>query len=155
ACGADTSLPSGATHLRSHTAGLGLSNELNETVGGRERPEPAGGRCPKRGSALPRAVGTGDSGRRLRSGASHARRGRRRSRRFARGFGPRGSGSMMNDSSSERLVLAARALRAGDPIAALNYLTGFAGAHAIALRGIALAQLNEFHEARKLLKQAR
>ncbi|HYJ09377.1 MAG TPA: helix-turn-helix domain-containing protein, partial [Polyangiaceae bacterium] len=49
---------------------------------------------------------------------------------------------------------AARALAAGDPLAALNCVALRHDAPALALRGIALAQLGEFPQARKLLLRA-
>lgn len=49
---------------------------------------------------------------------------------------------------------AALALAHGDPLAALNGVSGDAGAHARALRGIALAQLQEFDAAERELRAA-
>ncbi|MEI2416989.1 helix-turn-helix domain-containing protein [Orrella sp. JC864] len=52
------------------------------------------------------------------------------------------------------LAAAARALAAGDPLAALNHVALRGDAAALALRGIAMAQLGELARARALLRQA-
>ncbi|WP_149540369.1 helix-turn-helix domain-containing protein [Siccirubricoccus phaeus] len=52
------------------------------------------------------------------------------------------------------IVAAARALAAGDPLAALNRVALRQDAPALALRGIALAQLGEYPRARALLREA-
>jgi hypothetical protein len=49
---------------------------------------------------------------------------------------------------------AARALASGDPLAALNAVAGDESGHGRALRGIALAQLDELDEARRELRAA-
>ncbi|MEP1214487.1 MAG: helix-turn-helix domain-containing protein [Marinobacter sp.] len=49
---------------------------------------------------------------------------------------------------------AARALESGDPLCALNYVALRDDAHALALRGIAMAQLGEFDRARVLVNDA-
>jgi len=49
---------------------------------------------------------------------------------------------------------AAKALERGDPLAALNALSGNEGAHGRALRGIALAQMQEFDSAQRELGAA-
>jgi hypothetical protein len=49
---------------------------------------------------------------------------------------------------------AARALAAGDPLGALNRIALRKDAAALALRGIALAQLGELGKAKQLLRQA-
>lgn len=51
-------------------------------------------------------------------------------------------------------AVAARALAAGDPLGALNRVALRDDAHALALRGIAMAQLSEFERARTLLRRA-
>lgn len=53
-----------------------------------------------------------------------------------------------------RHVAAARALAAGDPLAALNAVAGDTSGHGRALRGIALAQLDELDEAQRELRAA-
>ncbi|MFT5286867.1 MAG: cellobiose-specific phosphotransferase system component IIA [Planctomycetota bacterium] len=53
-----------------------------------------------------------------------------------------------------RHKLAAHALSQGDALAALNALTGDNQAHSRALRGIALAQIEEFDEAQSELRAA-
>ncbi len=50
--------------------------------------------------------------------------------------------------------LAARALAAGDPLAALKRIALRDDAHALALRGVAMAQLGEWRRARELLRRA-
>ena len=52
------------------------------------------------------------------------------------------------------ITIAARALALGDPLAALNRVALREDAPALALRGIAMAQLGEFERARQLLRQA-
>ncbi|MFC3105290.1 helix-turn-helix domain-containing protein [Salinisphaera aquimarina] len=52
------------------------------------------------------------------------------------------------------LTVAARALAAGDPLAALNRVALRDDAPALALRGIAMAQLDDFARARALLRRA-
>jgi hypothetical protein len=52
------------------------------------------------------------------------------------------------------ITAAARALSSGDPLAALNRIALRDDAHALALRGIAMAQLGDFPRARSLLKSA-
>jgi len=49
---------------------------------------------------------------------------------------------------------AARALASGDPLAALNAVAGDESGHGRALRGIALAQLDELDDARRELRAA-
>src|SRR3954470_7385070 len=49
---------------------------------------------------------------------------------------------------------AARALTVGDPLAALKYVALRVDPPALALRGIAMAQLGEFAQARALLRRA-
>src|SRR6478609_3145393 len=53
------------------------------------------------------------------------------------------------------ITAAARALAAGDPVGALNRVALRDDAPALALRGIAMAQLGDFVRARDLLKRAR
>jgi hypothetical protein len=52
------------------------------------------------------------------------------------------------------IAVAARALAAGDPIGALKRVALRSDPPALALRGIAMAQLGEFHRARTLLRNA-
>src|SRR5438309_358300 len=52
------------------------------------------------------------------------------------------------------IVAAARALAAGDPFAALNRVALRDDAAALALRGIAMAQLGDLERARALLRRA-
>ena len=52
------------------------------------------------------------------------------------------------------IAVAARALAAGDPIGALKRVALRSDPPALALRGIAMAQLGEFHRARTLLRSA-
>jgi hypothetical protein len=52
------------------------------------------------------------------------------------------------------VAAAARALAAGDPLGALKRVALRADPPALALRGIAMAQLGEYERARKLLRQA-
>jgi hypothetical protein len=52
------------------------------------------------------------------------------------------------------IAVAARALAAGDPISALKRVALRSDPPALALRGIAMAQLGEFHRARTLLRSA-
>lgn len=52
------------------------------------------------------------------------------------------------------IIAAARALAAGDPLGALNHITLRKDAAALALRGIAMAQLGEFARAKELLRAA-
>lgn len=52
------------------------------------------------------------------------------------------------------VAAAARALMAGDPLAALNHIALRDDPPALALRGIALAQLDDFEKARRLLARA-
>ncbi|AOB32681.1 DNA-binding protein [Bordetella sp. H567] len=54
----------------------------------------------------------------------------------------------------ERITAAARALAAGDPLGALNRVALREDAPALALRGIAMAQLGDFPRARALLRRA-
>ena len=53
------------------------------------------------------------------------------------------------------ITAAARALAAGDPLGALNRVALRDDAQALALRGIAMAQLADFERARVLLQRAR
>jgi hypothetical protein len=52
------------------------------------------------------------------------------------------------------ITAAARALAAGDPLGALNFVALRGDPAALALRGIALAQLGELHRAKALLRRA-
>jgi len=52
------------------------------------------------------------------------------------------------------ITAAARALAAGDPLGALNRIALREDASALALRGIAMAQLGDFARARELLRAA-
>ena len=52
------------------------------------------------------------------------------------------------------ITAAAQALAAGDPLAALNFVALRADAPALALRGIAMAQLGDFARAKALLRKA-
>src|ERR687889_2372985 len=52
------------------------------------------------------------------------------------------------------ITAAARALAAGDPLGALNRVALREDASALALRGIAMAQLGEFDRAKLLLRRA-
>src|SRR5436190_21635442 len=52
------------------------------------------------------------------------------------------------------ITAAARALSAGDPLGALKHVALREDAAALALRGIAMAQLGDFARARALLKRA-
>lgn len=54
-----------------------------------------------------------------------------------------------------QVTVAARALAAGDPLGALKLVALREDARALALRGIAMAQLGDFTRARELLKKAR
>ena len=53
-----------------------------------------------------------------------------------------------------RITAAGRALAAGDPLGALKRVALRDDAHALALRGIAMAQLGEFIRAKELLRKA-
>jgi hypothetical protein len=53
-----------------------------------------------------------------------------------------------------RITAAARALAAGDPLGALNRIALLGDPSALALRGIAMAQLGDFGRAKSLLKRA-
>lgn len=52
------------------------------------------------------------------------------------------------------IAVAARALAAGDPLGALQHIALRGDAHALALRGIAMAQLGELAHAKRLLREA-
>ena len=52
------------------------------------------------------------------------------------------------------ITTAARALAAGDPVAALNRVALRSDAPALALRGIAMAQLGDLEKARALMRRA-
>lgn len=54
----------------------------------------------------------------------------------------------------EHIAAAARALACGDPLGALNYVALRGDTPALALRGIAMAQLGEFATSRRLLRRA-
>jgi hypothetical protein len=53
------------------------------------------------------------------------------------------------------ITAAARALAAGDPLGALNHVALREDASALALRGVAMAQLGELVRAKALLRRAR
>jgi DNA-binding transcriptional ArsR family regulator len=68
--------------------------------------------------------------------------------------GPEGGYGRDDDAMDSLIASAARALSAGDPLGALDRVALREDAPALALRGIAMAQLGEYELARKLLQRA-
>src|SRR4051812_25901400 len=68
--------------------------------------------------------------------------------------GPSGSDKCGGISMDSLITAAARALAAGDPLGALNRIALREDAPALALRGIAMAQLGDFARAKLLLRRA-
>ena len=80
--------------------------------------------------------------------------GRRQWDRLSAGRKATGSDKCVGIWMDSVIAAAARALASGDALGALNYIALRDDPPALALRGIAMAQLNDFARARKLLRRA-
>ncbi len=85
---------------------------------------------------------------------AEARRNRPNERALTRGFDPSRAGRSTLNLMDAPLRAAARALATFDPLAALKSVALRDDPDALALRGVALAQLGDFEVARKLLARA-